>query len=127
MIAAVIAFLFSPPDDTDSVITQLRDFLSGHSTNWWIFRVLIAGALYFPIYFICGFIIWPIVEPYYTDPSLGLELNVPSFEVIIPIQLVRGIVYVIVLIPLMVIAVRNGYEEWKLYACRGNPIRDQDL
>ena len=114
VIAAVIAFLFSPPDDTDSLITQLRNFFSGHSTNWWIFRVLIAGALYIPIYLICGLIIWPIVEPYYNDPSTGLELVTPSFAVIIPTQLVRGIVYVIVLIPLIAMAVRNGYEKWKL-------------
>ncbi len=114
VITAVIAFLFSPPDDTDSLITQLRNLFSGHSTNWWIFRVLIAGALYYPIYFIFGLMIWPIVEPYYTDPSQGLELKVPSFAVIIPIQLARGIVYVIVLISLIVMAVREGYEKWKL-------------
>ncbi len=114
VIAAVIAFLFSPPDDTDSVITQLRNFFSGHSINWWIVRVLISGALYIPIYFICGFIIWPIVEPYYNDPSIGLDLITPSFAVIIPIQLVRGIIFVIVLIPLIAMAVRDGYEKWKL-------------
>jgi len=109
--AAVIALLFPPLNDTDSAITQLKNFFSGHSTTWWIFRVLIAGALYFPIYFTFGLVVSPIVVPYYTDPALGLELTIPGFEVMIPLGIARGIIYVLVLILPMAMA---KLEKWKL-------------
>ena len=109
--AAVIALLFPPLHDTDSALTQLKNFFSGHSTTWWIFRVFIAGALYFPIYFAFGLIVSPIVVPYYTDPALGLELTIPGFEVMIPLGIARGIVYVLVIISPMAMA---KLEKWKL-------------
>jgi hypothetical protein len=109
--AIVITLLFPPLHNEDLVITLLRSFFSGHSPKWWIVRVFIAGALYVPIYFTFGLIVSPIVTPYYTDPSLGLELTLPGFDVVIPLEIVRGIVYVLLLITPMATA---KLERWKL-------------
>ena len=56
-------------------------------------------------------VVSPIVVPYYTDPALGLELAIPGFEVMIPLAIARGIIYVLVLISPMAMA---KLEKWKL-------------
>jgi hypothetical protein len=53
---------------------------------------------YFPVYFFFGALISPFVVPYYTNPSSGLKI--PSFTVLIPLELLRGFLYVISLLSL---------------------------
>lgn len=109
--AAVIAFLFPPEKNDELIIDHLKRFFSGHSTYWWSFRIFAAGIAYVLIYFTFGLLVSPIVLPYYTDPTLGLELTVPSFGVLIPLEIGRGIIYVFMLVaPIAMTKLRS----WRL-------------
>jgi len=64
-------------------------------------RIALCSLIYFPIYFTFGGIISTFVLPYYTNPSLGLNLTIPSFETMIPLEFLRGFLYVVALLPIM--------------------------
>jgi hypothetical protein len=51
-------------------------------------------------------IVAPFVLPYYNNPDLGLNLLVPGFGVILPLEIGRGLLYALTLFPL--IAVLHG-------------------
>ena len=64
-----------------------------------LFKCITMGTLsYFPVYFFFGMLVSPFVIPYYSDPSLGLI--VPPFTVIIPVEILRGFLYVATLLPM---------------------------
>ena len=87
-----------------SLRENLIQYLGKRRRGEWAKR-LAAGALsYFPVYFFFGMMVSPFVMPYYSDPSLGLV--VPPFSVIIPLEIVRGFMYVAALLP--VVACLNG-------------------
>jgi hypothetical protein len=56
-------------------------------------------------------IVAPFVLPYYDNPDLGLNLTVPGIGVILPLEIGRGLLYVLTLFPL--IAVLRGSYWWK--------------
>ncbi len=64
----------------------------------WFKRITIGTLSYFPVYFFFGMLVSPFVMPYYGDPSYGLV--VPPFTVIIPVEILRGFLYVATLLPL---------------------------
>jgi len=103
LIATIIFLLFQPTHVTGNLTTYLKEYFSHRSFDSWIWRFTAASLLYFVIYLIFGAIVSPIVLPYYQDPSLGLELTVPSFNVIIPLELVRGLIYTLVLLPIIIV------------------------
>lgn len=76
----------------------------------WIWRCLLVAALYVPTYLIFGSLIYPIVKPYYTNPAYGLNLTTPSLGPFLVLELVRGLLYVISLLPLL--AVTRG-SRWQ--------------
>lgn len=76
----------------------------------WTWRTLLVAALYVPTYLTFGSLIYPIVKPYYTNPAYGLHLTTPSLGPFIVLELVRGLLYVIALLP--VLAVTRG-SRWQ--------------
>jgi len=60
-------------------------------------RVALGALSYLPVYFFFGMLVIPFVMPYYTDPSMGLVI--PPFTTIIPLEVLRGLMYVAVLLP----------------------------
>jgi hypothetical protein len=78
---------------------SLKEHFSTRTRSSWILRMVVGAVAYFPIYFFFGALITPFVLPYYNNPSFGLRI--PSFAVIIPLELFRGLVYTIVLLPLL--------------------------
>ncbi len=111
LITAVITMLFPPEEITDSFVETMKNFFSGQTKTWWTFRVFVAGIAWLVIYFSFGLIVSPIVVPYYLDPSNGLNLIIAPFEVLIPLQIIRGIIYCLLLIPVMVM---TKSEKWRL-------------
>lgn len=97
-VAAAIVFLFPRP--RRNLLQNLGERISEGSAGGWILRLVLAGPLFFVIYFGFGMLVSPFVYPYYTDPSLGLKI--PSFSVMVPVEIARGIIYGLVLLPLMV-------------------------
>jgi len=81
------------------ITASLKKHLSTRTGRSWILRIVVGSVAYFPIYFFFGMLIAPFVLPYYSNPLYGLRI--PSFAVMIPVELFRGFVYTLVLLPLM--------------------------
>lgn len=63
---------------------------------------MIFAALSWPlIYFVFGLIISPLVSPYYNDPQSPYYLVLPGLGTILMVQVLRGFIYVVSLIPLL--------------------------
>ena len=90
------AVLFLPESYEGSLFTELSTYFSERRWSSWLWRILLASVAYFPIYFFFGMLISPFVMPYYSDPSLGLKI--PSFAVMVPVELFRGFLYVIIML-----------------------------
>jgi len=100
--ALLVGILFTPKEPLNSIVAEARDYFGQRPWYSWLWRIVLCSAVYFPIYFTFGGIVSPIVLPYYTESSSGLGLRVPSFEVMVPLELLRGFLYVIALLPLLV-------------------------
>ena len=77
---------------------SLAGYFAKRNAFGWFKRILIGTLSYFPVYFFFGMLVSPFVIPYYSDPSLGLI--VPPFTVIIPVEILRGFLYVATLLPI---------------------------
>ena len=100
-VAAAVAWLIPPAVVDDRLGAALRDLLSRRSAASWTWRIGLAGLLYLPTYFLFGSLTLPFVRAYYEDPSLGLGLRVPPVWVIPPLEVGRGLLYVVALLPLV--------------------------
>lgn len=78
---------------------NLVEYIAGTDAFGWFRRIMIGTLSYFLVYFFFGMLVSPFVIPYYSDPSLGLV--VPPFTVIIPVEILRGFLYVATLLPIM--------------------------
>ena len=96
-IAIGVVYLFPRP--RESLTNNLKMIFSKGTSAGWVLRILLAGPIFFGVYFAFGMIVSPFVYPYYNDPSLGLKI--PSFSVMIPVEIARGIIYGLVLLPLI--------------------------
>jgi len=103
VVAAAIFLFFQPTHVTKGLTTYLKEYFAQRGFNSWIWRFVLASLSYIVIYFFFGALVSPIVLPYYQDPSLGLELILPSFNVIIPLEFMRGLIYTLVLLPIIVV------------------------
>ncbi len=98
---SLIAVLFPPGRVEEGLLAALRRYFAQRRWTAWAWRLPLAAVLYLPIYFIMGMIVSPIVTPYYTDPALGLGLVAPGLEVILPLEIVRGAIFVVGLVPVI--------------------------
>lgn len=103
-LALLLAALFRPPSVERRLVRALRDTLAQRRWTSWLWRFLLAGVLYVPIYFFFGTIISPIVMPYYE--SIGMGLTIPGLETILPLEVLRGLLYALTLF--LLIAVLSG-------------------
>jgi hypothetical protein len=97
------------------ITVSLKEHFATRRRDSWILRILVGSIVYFTIYFFFGLLISPFVVPYYSDPSFGLRI--PSFTVLIPVELFRGFVYTLVLLPLLATVV--GGRTTKFIALAG--------
>jgi hypothetical protein len=104
-LALLLVVLFRPPSVERGLLSALGESLSHRPWTSWTWRFFLAGLLYVPIYLFFGMIIAPIVLPYYQQ--LGMGLVVPGFEVILPLEVFRGLLYALTLF-LLVAALRGG-------------------
>ncbi len=81
-----------------SLKAGFNQHMQKRSLGEWVKRLAAGTLSYFPVYFFFGMLVSPYVIPYYSDTSLGLV--VPPFSVIIPLEVVRGLLYVASLLPL---------------------------
>jgi hypothetical protein len=95
--AAALGYLLRPGER--SLRACFDEYMGKRSGGDWLKRLAAGTLTYFPVYFFFGMLISPFVMPYYSDPSLGLVI--PSFSVIIPLEILRGLMYVAVLLPIV--------------------------
>jgi len=98
LIEACSAAALLPAGDR-SLSTLLKEHISSRSLGSWVKRIIAGSIIYFPIYLFFGMLVYPLVADYYSNPAAGLR--VPGFEVIVPLELFRGFLYVIVLLPVV--------------------------
>jgi len=98
----IAGFLFTPKSGANSFMTELRNYFGQRKATDWAWRVVTTALSWPLIYFIFGSIVAPIVTPYYTDPTAGYGLVLPSLETVISVQVLRGFIYVGSLLPITV-------------------------
>jgi hypothetical protein len=69
----------------------------------WLWRIMLAGIIYVPTYLLFGALIYPVVQPYYNNPAYGLHLVTPPAGTWIALETVRGICYVLALLPILLV------------------------
>ncbi len=106
-LASLLALLFRPPSVEQGLAMALREALSVRRWTSWVWRSGLAALLYLPIYFFFGMLIYPLVRTYYEDPALGLSLAVPGFGVILPLEVGRGLLFVLTAFPLIAVLRRS--------------------
>jgi len=111
VVAVLIGVLFPPTQIGACLSMAVNGYFAQRKWKDWLWRYALATVLFFPIYFIFGFIFSPITGPYYNRPELGLGLVIPSFEVMIPVELGRGLVYALTMIPLLAVL---KMPKWRL-------------
>lgn len=85
------------PAGENGLDEQLKIYLTGRTRLNLAMRVALGALSYLPVYFFFGMLVISFVIPYYTDPSMGLVI--PPFTTIIPLEVLRGLLYVAVLLP----------------------------
>jgi len=99
--AVLAGVLFSPAKIDRSFSTDLREYFRERTSSSWLGRIALGSLVYFPIYYTFGSIIAPWVLSYYDSPSQNFGLTVPPLEVMIPLEILRGSLYVIALLPII--------------------------
>jgi hypothetical protein len=102
-VAVLLTLLFRPQQMRPGLLTALRETLAQRTPVSWAWRFGIASLSYLPIYYMFGMIVAPFVLPYYDNPDLGLNLTVPRIGVILPLEIGRGLLYVLTLFPLIAV------------------------
>lgn len=95
----VIVSLLVTKNTGNSITESIKTHISSRSRTSWIMRVTAASLAYFFIFFLFGAPISPFIMKYYSDPALGL--TIPPPEIIIPLEIFRGFVYAVTLLPVV--------------------------
>lgn len=103
VLAILIGFLFTPTRIGARLITEVKSCFAQRSGKDWLWRFALAAILYFPIYYFFGWVFSPITVPYYNTPELGLGLIIPSFDVWLPVEIGRGLIYALTMVPLLAV------------------------
>lgn len=103
LLSLAVASLWRPRSGDRSLSREFRAYLSGPDAKKRAARMLVAALAYLPVYFSVGAVIAPFVTPYYTDPSLGLGLTFPHWTVVVAMQLVRGCLFFVAVLPAIIL------------------------
>jgi len=101
VMAVIAAALVSSNSFEFTLADKCRVLLSERSGKDWIVRFIGVAGLYTFCYVALGSATWPFVRKYYENPNNGLALRVPGGRVIISLQMVRGLLTTIALVPLI--------------------------
>jgi hypothetical protein len=99
--AAVIAWLWRPRTEIIPAGKILGTFFSGHQQSEWVWRLLVAWLIYPPIYYLIGRMAALFTLHYYLDPSLNLGLTLPDLSTLLLMQVLRGALFLLAVIPIL--------------------------
>jgi hypothetical protein len=101
-LALVAAWLWKPGTVASPDNSVVRDYFAARKAGGWAWRLALAWLVYPPIYYLMGRAVQPFVQHYYEDPSLGLGLSMPpSLGVLIAMQVLRGALFLIAVLPII--------------------------
>lgn len=97
----VMALLFQPTMDEGTPPAALSDFFRGRTWGEWTWRILAAIIAFPVVYFVFGIVASPIVTEYYRQGVADLVL--PDVGVILSVQLLRGFLYLLASLPVLIV------------------------
>ncbi len=100
--ALVAGVLFNPTREVARFNQLRKEYFKGWTSSQFAVRFIIASMLWLVIYYTIGTIIAPLVLPYYTDGGVGYDLTLPTAEIVILLQTVRGFIYVLSILPIVI-------------------------
>ena len=101
VMAAIVAALVGSNSLEFTLVEKCRVLLAERSGTDWIKRIIGVAGLYTFVYVAIGSATWAFVREYYENPNYGLALLVPGGRVIIFLQMVRGLLTTMALVPLI--------------------------
>lgn len=108
VIAGLFVWLLASPDDSGSLGRRFRLWSAQRRWYTWLGRFALCSLTYVVLYLMVGGISYvAFTQPYYTDPALAEQLHLrepPSFGVIIPLEMVRGMLFALALLPVIAAA-----------------------
>ncbi len=105
--ALAAGLLFYPKGEITSFNQLRREYITGWTSSQFEMRFIVASMMWLVIYYTIGSIIAPLVLPYYTDGSVGYSLALPAVEIVILLQTIRGFIYVLSVLPIVISANLN--------------------
>ena len=111
LIAGIIAWLIPAAQDVRDEphfgqIMRERPFFS------WVWRIIVAGAPYAAIYLLFAALVTPIEHTYYYDRAFiaSLHTQVPSTFTTLVLEAVRGILFVLALLPVIAVIRKSRWS-----------------
>jgi len=99
VLAYFLAKLFPPPSEDVELSEAISHLANRRSGLFW--RISLAGVLFFPIFALFGSMVYPVLRPFYENPTLGIGVTQPSANVAMSLELGRGLLFVLTLLPLV--------------------------
>lgn len=95
-----VAFLFPPAQEGKELVVTLRTFFARRGIWAWLWRLVIAGVVFMPIYFVFGLLVLPFVREYYQQEMYGLKE--PAADQILTILFVRSVLFLLACLPILI-------------------------
>lgn len=97
-----IVYFFGSPGSYTPYAVQWQQFWAQRVWGQWLWRIPVAAFVYIVLYLLVGAMAYQFTAPYYTDPIYGLNLLVPALDLIFRVQILRSLLYVLILCMVMV-------------------------
>lgn len=97
LIAGVVVARYYPPVEvTGTFGTAVAQLIWRRSIAAWLWRLAACALIYLTLYLVVGGIAFQFTQPYYTDPSYGLELTLPEggLALIAKLQPLRALIFI---------------------------------
>jgi hypothetical protein len=111
-VVASVAGLMIRSASPGSLLTNVRQWIEPFGWRGFAVRLFCADLAFMVAYCVIGTVAWRFVRPYYSDPKLGLRLRVPSGPVVVLLQLGRGLLALVALLPLLASSSARGFDGW---------------
>jgi len=104
VITGIITWLI-PADEEAHHVPRLGQIFRERTVGSWLWRMIAAGAPYPLIYLFFARLVTPIEHPYYADPAFIASLHtvVPPFLTTLILEAVRGVLFVLAVVPVMAV------------------------
>jgi hypothetical protein len=111
VITGIIAWLI-PVDEDAHDAPRFRESVRERRLLSWLWRIVVAGALYPAIYLFFAALVTPLEHAYYYDPAFIASLHtvVPSTLTTVILEAVRGVLFVLAVLPVIAVMRRSRWS-----------------